>query len=371
MKNLRLVSFLPAATEMAYALGLGDQVVGVSHECDFPADANAKPVVVRCALPVEKMNPKEIDAAVAECISSGGNLYEVDQSAVEQLAPTHILTQALCEVCAPSGGEIARALKALPSKPQVLWFTPHCIEDILSNLRELGEATGRLAKAEALIASARLRLRRVADLSKAAPRRPRVFCLEWIDPYYCCGHWVPEMIELAGGQDALGCKNTDSVRTPWADIAAWAPQILIVSPCGFGVEKAVEQANTLLQHPGWSELPAVRENRVFAVNANAYFARPGPRVVEGVELLAHLVHPELFDWNGPANAFRVVQLPNYPQSKTRIKTCPECGQAFECKTGGCWCDDVPPLPLSTAPGAECLCPACLATAVERVRASKP
>ena len=370
MNNPRIVSFLPAATEMAYALGLGDQLVGVSHECDFPADAKTKPVVVRCSLPVETMSLNEIDVAVAECIGRGGNLYEVDQPAIEQLAPTHILTQALCQICAPSGGEIAQALTALPSKPQILWFTPHCIEDIFDNIRELGTATGRPAKAEELVTAACVRLQRIAALTKKAPRRPRVFCLEWIDPYYCCGHWVPEMIELAGGHDALGCKKTDSIRTAWTDIAAWAPEILIVSPCGFGVEKAVEQANLLLQQPGWSGLPAVRNNRVFAVNANAYFARPGPRVVDGVELLAHLIHPELFDWNGPANAFRQVHFPEVQPRPIRVKVCPECGQAFECKMGGCWCDGFPPLPPSTAPGADCLCPACLATAVEAGRAEK-
>src|SRR6266568_2719187 len=172
MSDQRIVSFLPAATEMVCALGLGDQLVGVSHECDFPADAKTKPVVVRCALPVETMSLNEIDAAVAACIGSGGDLYEVDQRAVEQLAPTHILTQALCQVCAPSGGEIARALKTLPSRPKILWFTPHCIENIFDDLRELGEATGRLAKAEVLVASARVRLQRVADLTKKASRRP-------------------------------------------------------------------------------------------------------------------------------------------------------------------------------------------------------
>lgn len=370
MNDLRLISFLPAATEMAYAIGLGKQVIGVSHECDFPADAKTKPVVVRCALPVETMSLKEIDVAVAKCIGNGGNLYAVDQSAVERLAPTHILTQALCQVCAPSGGEIARALKALPSKPQILWFTPHCIEDIFNNLHELGAATGRLAQAEELIASSRARLQHVADLTKKAPRHPRVFCLEWIDPYYCCGHWVPEMVELAGGEDALGRRKADSVRTAWSDIAAWSPEILIVSPCGFGVEKAVEQANLLLQQPGWNDLPAIRDNRVFAVNANAYFARPGPRVVDGVELLAHLIHPELFNWNGPDDAFRAISTANASAPKTRIKTCPECGQAFECKMGGCWCDDFPPLTPSTTLGVDCLCHACLAIAVEYARAEK-
>jgi hypothetical protein len=178
------------------------------------------------------------------------------------------------------------------------------------------------------------------------------------------------MVELAGGEDALGRKNTDSVRTAWMDIAAWSPEILIVSPCGFGLEKAVEQANLLLQQPGWSDLPAIRDKRVFAVNANAYFARPGPRVVDGVELLAHLIHPQLLDWHGPTDAFRLVQVPGDSQSATRIKTCPECGRAFECKMGGCWCDDFPPLTPSTTPGTDCLCPKCLARAVEDVRADK-
>jgi iron complex transport system substrate-binding protein len=370
MNTLRIVSLLPSATEMAYALGLGNQVVGVSHECDFPGEAKTKPVVVRCSLPVETMSLKEIDAAVAECIGSGGNLYEVDQQAVERLRPTHILTQALCQVCAPSVGEVAGALKALPSKPQILWFSPHSIEDIFDNLCELGGATQRLEKAREIVAIARARLRRVAATVKTAPVRPRVFCLEWVDPYYCCGHWVSEMIELAGGQDALSCKRSDSVRTTWADIAKWAPEILIVSPCGFSLEKAVAQANLLLQQPGWNLLPAVRNNQVYAVNANAYFARPGPRVVDGVELLAHLIHPELFGWNKSSQAFRLVQPPARLGPTARIKTCPECGKPFECKMGGCWCDKYPPLTPSTRPGADCYCPACLGIAVERSQAER-
>lgn len=306
MSNLRLISFLPAATEMACALGLEPELVGVSHECDFPTTVRNKPVVVRCALPVETMTLAEIDVVVAERIRNGQSIYEVDQGVVEQLAPTHILTQTLCEVCAPSTGEVARALKALPSNPHIFWFTPHCIEDIFENLRELGTGTRNLEAAEKVIASLRERLQRVAEMTSRAARRPRVFCLEWIDPYYCCGHWVPEMVQLAGGDDALGRKGADSVRMKWEDIAAWAPEILIVSPCGFGTEKAVEQAQRLLQQPRWSKLPAVRNGQVFAVDANAYFARPGPRVVDGVELLAHLFHPELCEWRGPANAFQSV-----------------------------------------------------------------
>ena len=302
----RLISFLPAATEMVFALGAGDMLAGVSHECDFPPEARAKPVVVKPALPLETMTLAEIDKAVSERIGSGQSLYQVDERLLEKIAPTHILTQDLCQVCAPSGNEISRALAALPVKPQILWFSPHAIEDIFDNMRELGAAIGLSPQAEAWIATARQRLRAIADKAKTASRRPRVFCLEWVDPYYCCGHWVPEMVELAGGEDGLGRKGKDSVRISWADIERWSPEIIIVSPCGFDAEKAAGQAKQLLQQPGWAILPAVRNEKVFAVNANAYFARPGPRVVDGVELLAHLIHPELFPWNGPPDAFQKI-----------------------------------------------------------------
>lgn len=307
MGDLRIVSFLPAATEMACALGLTEQVVGVSHECNYPATVRDRPVVVRCAMALEAMTLQEIDVAVAERIRSGGSLYQVDERVLGDLAPTHILTQALCDVCAPAGNEITRALQTLPSRPEILWFTPHSLNDVFENLRELGQATGRSEQAEQLLASYRARLDAIATRTRGATHRPRVFCLEWIDPYYCCGHWVPEMIGLAGGEDALGRRGADSVRTPWSEIAAWAPEVLIVAPCGFDIDAAFDQATQLLRQPGWSDLPAVRNDRVYAVDANAYFARPGPRLVDGVELLAHLVHPDLCAWRGADKAFRQVR----------------------------------------------------------------
>ncbi|HEY1661920.1 MAG TPA: cobalamin-binding protein [Verrucomicrobiae bacterium] len=306
MKELRLISFLPAATEMVFALGLGDQLVGVSHECDFPPAAKTKPVVVRPAMALESMSLREIDVAVAARIGSGQALYQVDERLLEELAPTHILTQALCQVCAPSGNEITQALAALPLKPEILWLTPHRIAEIFDNLRELGAATDRVAQAQAVCTAAEARLKRTAELTRKVSHRPRVLCLEWIDPYYCCGHWVPEMVDLAGGEDALGRKGVDSVRISWKDIEEWSPEILIVSPCGFGMKDAARQASVLLQQDGWSNLPAVRNCRVFAMDANAYFARPGPRVVDGVELLAHLIHPEVCDWHDVADAYRKI-----------------------------------------------------------------
>jgi iron complex transport system substrate-binding protein len=310
MTDARLISFLPAATEMVFALGADDNLAGVSHECDFPPAARTKPVVVKPALPFDAMTLSEIDSAVAQRIGNGQSLYEVNERLLKEIAPTHILTQELCQVCAPSGNEITRALDALPVKPQILWFSPHGIEEIFGNVRELGASIGLTARAEAWIADARARLQKVAEKAKTASRRPRVFCLEWIDPYYCCGHWVPEMVETAGGHDALGRRGKDSVRIPWMDIERWSPEIVIVPPCGFNTEKAVHQAEQLLKQPGWSDLPAARNDRVYAVDANAYFARPGPRVVDGVELLAHLFHPELFSWNGPTNAFQKISPPN-------------------------------------------------------------
>jgi len=362
MNKLRVVSFLPAATEMMYALGIGDQLVGISHECDFPSEAKVKPVVVRPALALENMSLREIDVAVAERIRSGGSLYQVDENLICELKPDLILTQNLCQVCATSGNDLASALKLLQPMPEILWMTPHSLTEIFENVRELGQATERSSAAETYIHERRERLGKIVERTKNISRRPRVFCMEWADPVYCAGHWVQEMVELAGGTDELARKETDSVRIPWVDVLKWCPEIIIFSPCGFNLEKAFKQASHLKSQPGWAELPAVRNQRVYAVDANSYFARPGPRVVEGTELLAHLIHPELFDWNGPDDAFRRISISNTSASQTRIKACPECGNPFECKMGGCWCDDFPPLP-STAPGADCFCPVCLAKAV--------
>jgi iron complex transport system substrate-binding protein len=306
MSDPRIVSFLPAATEMVCALGLADQLVGVTHECDYPPEIIGKPVVVRNALAMGGLSPREIDAAVSAQIRSGASLYRVDEQLLRHLAPNLILTQNLCQVCAPSGNEISQVLKSLHPKPEILWLTPKSLVGIEDNLRELGKATGRLRKAEAQIASWRAVTQRIADRTGNAPRRPRVFCMEWVDPVYRSGHWVPEMVELAGGLDRLSRKGVDSIRIQWQDVLNWAPEVLIVSPCGFNLSGARHQALRLCDNPQWTDLPAVRQNRVFAVDANSYFARPGPRVIQGIELLAHLIHPEFCDWSGPKDAFQKV-----------------------------------------------------------------
>jgi iron complex transport system substrate-binding protein len=299
----RIVSFLPSATEMVFDLGLGDQLLAVSHECDYPAAARQKSVVVRPVLPVERMTQSEIDVQVTQRLRDGKSLYELDEGAIRELAPDLILTQDLCQVCAASGNEATQLLASLPHKPRVLSMTPKSLEGIFASVLDLGEATGTTVRARELIGAARARLERIALRTQRADHRVRVFCMEWLDPPYCCGHWVPEMIDLAGGQDDLARRGTDSVRIAWEQVQSFAPEVLVVMPCGYGLTKAAALAQGLRAYPGWQDLPAVRGGEVYVVDANSYFARPGLRVVDGTELLAHLLHPRLVSWDGPADAF--------------------------------------------------------------------
>jgi iron complex transport system substrate-binding protein len=283
----RIVSFLPAGTEMVHALGAGSELVGRSHECDYPTSVTSLPIVSRPALDLDGASPEAIDAAVAERMGSGDTLYAIDEVLLRDLRPDVILTQNLCRVCAPSGDELTRAVRKFSLRPEVLFLTPRSIGEIEDNVLEVGRAIGRIQEAKALVRSNHERLARVRTAIKNAPRR-RVVFLEWTDPLFCGGHWVPEMISLAGGEDPLGRPGEDSVRMDWDDVVNARPEIIIVSPCGYRLDRSVELARQMRQASG---------AQVYAVDANAYFARPGPRVVEGVELLAHLFHPDLVSWS--------------------------------------------------------------------------
>jgi iron complex transport system substrate-binding protein len=283
---MRIVSFLPAGTEIACALGAGDQLVGRSHECDYPPEVKALPVVSKPALDLEGLSQDAIDSAVAARLRSGESLYQVDEILLRELAPDVVLTQDLCQVCAPSGNELTRALKELPSKPEVLWLTPQNLTEIEENIIAVGVATGRRDVAQQLIDANRNRIADVVNAVAGLPAR-RVAFLEWTEPLFCAGHWVPQMIELAGGIDPLGKPGADSERMTWDQVRDAKPEMVIVAPCGYGLEQAVALAKTI---------PKVSGASVFAVDANAYFARPGPRVAEGIEVLAHLFHPAKFDW---------------------------------------------------------------------------
>jgi iron complex transport system substrate-binding protein len=302
MSTLKIVSFLPAATEMIYLLGLGENLVGRSHECDYPEEVSDKPVIVDCAFDLSKMSMAEIDAAVTKQIASGKSLYKVDETRLRAAAPDLLVTQNLCQVCGPAGNEVSQVLKTMDTPPKILWQTPRNFEEVLGAVRALGQETGTAEKADGW---ARWAAARVQDISAKTRmlKKVRVSFIEWVDPIYCGGHWIPEMLEWAGGADKNSRNGTDSVRIPWEKVLEHQPEVIIVSPCGFRTDKALEQSALLSQRPGWNDLPAVRNNRVYAVDANSYFARPGPRIVEGVELLAHLLHPETFSWSGPADAF--------------------------------------------------------------------
>jgi iron complex transport system substrate-binding protein len=291
---MRICSLLPGATEIAFALGLGDDVVGVTHECDYPAEARQKPIMVHGLIDSNRMTSLEIDRWVSERLRSNKSLYVIDEERLGEAAPDVILTQGLCDVCAIDYNEVVAASETLSKKPKIVSLTPNCLTDVLDDVLRVGEATGQRHKAERVVHELEQRISFVREQAAKSSSRPRVACLEWFDPIYGAGHWVPEMVELAGGHDVLGRKGEPSAKIDWKQVVELAPDIVVLMPCGFDIQRTAKEATTLEQLDGWHDLPAVKAGRVFAVNGHAFFSRPGPRLVDGLELLAHIVHPEIF-----------------------------------------------------------------------------
>jgi iron complex transport system substrate-binding protein len=298
---MRICSLLPSATEILYALGLGDSVVGVTHECDFPAEAAKKPALIR-----PRVDPYaaagEIDRQVREFVARGESIYAVDAELLRSLESDLIVTQDLCHVCAASPDDLATALTRLPKKLRVLTLTPHSLSDVWNDIRKVGDATQRRREAQALAITLEQKVAAIEAKAANAKTQPRVLCLEWLDPYYVGGHWVPEMVAKAGGEDVLGRAGEPSFRVSEEQIAASDAEIIVVMPCGFNVNRTVSEYGTATFSHGYMNLPAVREGRVFAVDANSYFSRPGPRLAEGVALLAHLFHADLFPTAPPGTS---------------------------------------------------------------------
>ena len=301
---MRICSLLPSATEVLYELGLGDNVVGVTHECDYPPEARAKPVLVHPRVD-PSASPGEVDRQVREFTGRGESLYTVDFEGLRAVAPDLIFTQDLCHVCAASPGDLGGALAQLPNPPRVITLAPRTLADVWNDIRKMGQATGRPRQGEALAAVLERRVE-VVESVVGDTRHSRALCLEWLDPPYVAGHWVPEMVAWAGGLDVLGRAGEPSFPVAWADLLATQPDFVLVMPCGYGVERAVKEYQAAGFPAGWLELPAVRDDRVFAVDANSYFSRPGPRLAHGVELLAGLFHPARARWEIPAGAVRQV-----------------------------------------------------------------
>ena len=298
---MRICSLLPSATEIVYAIGLGDSLVGVSHECDFPADASTKVSLLRPRVD-PAATPGEIDRRVSEIIARGESIYAVDAELLRSLDPDLILTQDLCHVCAASPEDLASALEKFPQPPKVLSLTPRSLAEVWRDIRRVGEATGRECQADALAEKLEQRVAGIESTVACAKSRPRALCLEWLDPYYVGGHWIPEMVAKAGGEDVLGRLRAPSYRVTSEDILRTGPDVIVVMPCGYNLARTVSEFRNDLLPLGSEALPAVRERRVFAVDANGYFSRPGPRLADGVALLAHLFHPDLLSSGFPANS---------------------------------------------------------------------
>jgi iron complex transport system substrate-binding protein len=295
---VRIVSLVPHATELLFALGLGEQIVAVTHECDHPAPALERRRVTRDALP-SGLSAAEIDAAVRERTLAGETIYELDREALAAVEPNLIVTQALCPVCAVSYQDVAAFAAELPSRPRVIALDPHTFGETLADVRTLAQATGSRDAGVELVARIAGRVDRVR-LAVRDERRPRVAALEWLDPVFAAGHWIPQLIELAGGTDALGLPGEPSTTVSWEAVAAAEPEIVVVMPCGYDAPRARFEA---LDYA--TELASLGARRIVAVDASAYFSRPGPRLVDGLELLAHILHPGAFAQPGAGSALPV------------------------------------------------------------------
>jgi len=290
--DMRIVSLLPSATEILFALGLDREIVGVSHECDFPPQARTKRVVIHSRLPHDA-TPAEIDRLVSEYVHRGESLYAVDAEVLEALAPDLIITQDLCHVCAASPDDLATALARFDRRPEVLCLNPQDLGDVWRDILWVGEESRRGSQAEALLVQIGARLGALEQQTLQSADRPRVAFLEWLQPLYAGGHWVPEMIHVAGGEDVLGKVRTPSVRIHLQDVVEAEPGILLIAPCGYGAQKARDEYRSIDFPEQWNAMPAVRNGRVYALEANSYFSRPGPRLVTGIEALAKLFHPAM------------------------------------------------------------------------------
>ncbi|HEY0546485.1 MAG TPA: cobalamin-binding protein [Pyrinomonadaceae bacterium] len=301
----RIVSLLPSATEIVCALGLEDALVGVTHECDYPPSVVGKPQLTASRISHETMSSAEIDHAVRSQLDGHGSIYELFEEEMRALNPELILTQELCDVCAVSYKEVEQAARMFETDVRVVSLEPNTIADILVNIRTVGHLTGTEVKAEEVIAGLSARLDAVSNALTQTERRPRVLMLEWLEPAFAPGHWVPEQVLIAGGDHAFGRRGQPSVTTTAAEIKAYAPEVVVLIPCGYYKEDILRQLPQSRLPQGWSGLPAVERGEVWAVDATSYFSRPGPRVVEGAEILARILHPEIFGEPDESEAVRV------------------------------------------------------------------
>lgn len=289
---MRIVSLLPSATEIVCEIGLGDRLVGVSHECDHPAPVRSLPRLTK-ALVTADAPSKAIDATVRSRLSDRQPLYALDAALLERLRPDLVVTQALCDVCAVSEAEVAAAACRLPGRPRVVNLEPESLGEVLDSLVTVAEAAGEPAAGRVARARLAARVDAVGARSRSVVAPPRVMVLEWIDPPFTAGHWSPEIVAIAGGREVLGVPREKSRACAWEEVVAADPEVLVVALCGFDLERSRRDLPILAGMPGYAGLTCTRTGRVFLVDGNAFFSRPGPRLVDALEILAHALHPAL------------------------------------------------------------------------------
>jgi iron complex transport system substrate-binding protein len=291
---MRVVSLLPAATEIVAALGLTYRLVGVSHECEYPPEAAGKPRVTHSRLHQSGLSSADLDREVAATLAAGESLYSLDEPLLRALQPDVILTQQLCDVCAVGFGSVAGFAATLATRPHLVNLEPQTLEDIFSGILAVAIALDEPERGFQLIANLTERVEAVRTSVATAHSRPRTFLLEWLDPPFCAGHWNPELVGLAGGEELIGRAGAPSRRVSWDEVREARPEVLPIVCCGYSVERTRQDLEIARHYPGWDELPAVRNRRVYLADGNAYFTVPGPRIVDSLEILARMLHPELF-----------------------------------------------------------------------------
>lgn len=304
---MRICSLLPSTTEIVFALGKGDSLVGVTHECDFPPQTANLPKVTRSNIPAG-LSSSEIDSAVSKALVEAGSLYELDLVLLEQLQPDIVLTQRLCDVCAVSYDHVQEVARHLSSHPQVLNVEPHSLNDILDSVVTVGAAVGAERDAKTLRENLQRRIDAIGEKTSGLEYRPRVFCMEWVDPPFCGGHWMQELVQIAGGHDDIAVLHRPSRRIKWERVLEFAPEAIVLTCCGFDLRRCAAEGETLAKMKNVQELPAVKNGRVYATDGSAYFSRPGPRIVDSLEILAYLVHPDRFPAPRLEGAFAAVHL---------------------------------------------------------------
>ena len=290
----RIVSLLPAATEIAGALGLMDQVVGVSHECDFPKEANERLRVTHCPVHNAGLTSRQVDEWVRRALRENGAIYAIDEPLLRKLRPDVILTQKLCDVCAVGYDTVARLAETLPGPPQVVNLEPSSLPDIFDDIRRVAEVCGVLNRAGKVITQLLNRVEAVRRRANTIVHRPRCFLMEWVDPPFCSGHWGPDLVEIAGGYDPLGRKGQPSAQIEWQQVLDVRPDIIVLAFCGYSIDRARRDYEVLRRFPDFDSVAAARRGEIYLVDASAYFARPGPRIVDSLEILAGILHPKAF-----------------------------------------------------------------------------